>query len=108
MVKRRSERRGVVYGLVVMGQGEGGILPVESIAIPGTGKLKLTGSVGQVCYFLSFLSYAQMLIFSACFRTTNFIISLPQVWEIINNIWKARVICSNSNCRVTCDCWLLL
>ena len=49
--KEREERRGVVYGLVVMGQGEGGILPVETIAIPGTGKLKLTGSLGDVCYF---------------------------------------------------------
>ena len=48
--KEREERRGVVYGLVVMGQGEGGILPVETIAIPGTGKLKLTGSLGDVCY----------------------------------------------------------
>jgi len=46
--KEREERRGVVYGLVVMGQGEGGILPVETIAIPGTGKLKLTGSLGDV------------------------------------------------------------
>src|ERR1700678_1318339 len=89
MVKRRSERRGVVYGLVVMGQGEGGILPEESITIPGTGKLKLTGSLGQVCYFLSFFSYAgyaKMLIFSTRFRTTNFIILLPQVWEIINDM----------------------
>ena len=49
--KEREERRGVVYGLVVMGQGEGGILPVETIAIPGTGKLKLTGSLGDVCYY---------------------------------------------------------
>ena len=46
--REREERRGVVYGLVVMGQGEGGILPVESIAIPGTGRLKLTGSLGEV------------------------------------------------------------
>ena len=53
--KEREERRGVVYGLVVMGQGEGGILPVETIAIPGTGKLKLTGSLGDVCYFFLFL-----------------------------------------------------
>ena len=54
--KEREERRGVVYGLVVMGQGEGGILPVETIAIPGTGKLKLTGSLGDVCYtFFIFL-----------------------------------------------------
>ncbi|GLB44216.1 putative peptidase S16 family protein [Lyophyllum shimeji] len=43
-----EERRGVVYGLVVMGQGEGGILPVETIAVPGTGQLKLTGSLGDV------------------------------------------------------------
>ncbi|KAF8154154.1 Lon protease C-terminal proteolytic domain-containing protein [Crassisporium funariophilum] len=46
--REREERRGVVYGLVVMGQGEGGILPVETIALPGTGKLKLTGSLGDV------------------------------------------------------------
>ena len=46
--KEREERRGVVYGLVVMGQGEGGILPVETIAVPGRGKLKLTGSLGDV------------------------------------------------------------
>jgi ATP-dependent Lon protease len=60
--KEREERRGVVYGLVVMGQGEGGILPVETIAIPGTGKLKLTGSLGDVCYFISFFPlYAQLL-----------------------------------------------
>jgi ATP-dependent Lon protease len=41
-------RRGVVYGLVVTGDGEGMILPVESLAVPGTGKLKLTGSLGEV------------------------------------------------------------
>ncbi|EDR09374.1 uncharacterized protein LACBIDRAFT_248873 [Laccaria bicolor S238N-H82] len=45
---KEEERRGVVYGLVVMGQGEGGILPVETIAVPGSGKLKLTGSLGDV------------------------------------------------------------
>ena len=44
----REPRRGIVYGLVVMGQGEGGILPVETIAVPGTGQLKLTGSLGEV------------------------------------------------------------
>lgn len=46
--REREERRGVVYGLVVTGMGEGGILPVETIAVPGTGKLKLTGSLGEV------------------------------------------------------------
>ena len=35
---------GIVYGLMDLGQGEGGILPVEKIALPGTGRLKLTGS----------------------------------------------------------------
>ena len=47
--KEREERRRVVYGLVVMGQGEGGILPVETIALPGTSRLRLTGSLGGVC-----------------------------------------------------------
>ncbi|KAL0952321.1 hypothetical protein HGRIS_006603 [Hohenbuehelia grisea] len=46
--REREERRGIVYGLVVMGQGEGGILPVESIIVPGRGGLKLTGSLGDV------------------------------------------------------------
>ncbi|KAG6836975.1 hypothetical protein H0H93_016928 [Arthromyces matolae] len=46
--REREARRGVVYGLVVMGQGEGGILPVETIAVPGSGKVKLTGSLGDV------------------------------------------------------------
>jgi ATP-dependent Lon protease len=44
----REVRRGVVYGLVVTGQGEGGVLPVETIAVPGSGELKLTGSLGEV------------------------------------------------------------
>ncbi|KAI0326803.1 ATP-dependent protease La [Cubamyces sp. BRFM 1775] len=44
----REERRGLVYGLVVTGMGEGGILPIETIAIPGSGHLKLTGSLGEV------------------------------------------------------------
>ena len=46
--REREERRGVVYGLVVTGMGEGGTLPVETVAVPGTGKLKLTGSLGDV------------------------------------------------------------
>jgi ATP-dependent Lon protease len=46
--KEREEKRGVVYGLVVMGQGEGGILPVETMMVPGSGRLKLTGSLGDV------------------------------------------------------------
>jgi ATP-dependent Lon protease len=52
--REREERRGVVYGLVVMGQGEGGILPVETIALPGSGRLKLTGSLGDVSIRLIF------------------------------------------------------
>jgi ATP-dependent Lon protease len=48
--KEREERRGLVYGLVVSGLGEGGILPVETCTIPsGKGELKLTGSLGEVC-----------------------------------------------------------
>jgi ATP-dependent Lon protease len=51
--KEREERRGVVWGLVVMGLGEGAIMPVESIAVPGSGRLKLTGSLGDVSLCLS-------------------------------------------------------
>ncbi|KAF9074465.1 Lon protease C-terminal proteolytic domain-containing protein [Rhodocollybia butyracea] len=54
--RNRGSRRGIVYGLVVMGQGEGGILPVETIVVPtgnksGSGeggRLRLTGSLGDV------------------------------------------------------------
>ncbi len=49
--KDREEVRGVVFGLVVMGQGEGGVMPVETMMVPGTGHLKLTGSLGDVCLF---------------------------------------------------------
>lgn len=59
--REREERRGVVYGLVVMGQGEGGILPVETIALPGTGRLKLTGSLGDVCDALTSVLYSGYL-----------------------------------------------
>ncbi|TBU30927.1 ATP-dependent protease La [Dichomitus squalens] len=44
----REERRGLVYGLVVTGMGEGGLLPIETSAVPGSGNLKLTGSLGDV------------------------------------------------------------
>ena len=46
--REREERCGVMYGLVVTGMGEGGIMPVESTAVPGVGRLKLTGSLGDV------------------------------------------------------------
>lgn len=44
----RETKRGVVWGLVVTGMGEGEIMPIESIATPGNGNLKLTGSLGDV------------------------------------------------------------
>lgn len=46
--RMRESRPGVVYGLVVTGMGEGEVMPVESIAVPGKGRLKLTGSLGDV------------------------------------------------------------
>lgn len=46
--RERETRRGVVWGLVVTGMGEGEVMPVESIATPGSGQLKLTGSLGDV------------------------------------------------------------
>ncbi|PVF96387.1 ATP-dependent protease La [Serendipita vermifera] len=48
MEKEREERTGLVYGLVVSGHGEGGVLPVESVMTSGTGQLRLTGSLGDV------------------------------------------------------------
>jgi ATP-dependent Lon protease len=44
----REAKRGVVWGLVVTGMGEGELMPIESIATPGNGNLKLTGSLGDV------------------------------------------------------------
>lgn len=49
--KERSPKLGVVYGLVVSGLGEGGVLPVETCTIPGKGDLRLTGSLGDVSPF---------------------------------------------------------
>ncbi|CCM03218.1 uncharacterized protein FIBRA_05342 [Fibroporia radiculosa] len=47
--EEREERRGLVYGLVVTGMGEGDVMPVETSPVPeGSGKLKLTGSLGDV------------------------------------------------------------
>jgi ATP-dependent Lon protease len=46
--REREAWRGVVWGLVVTGMGEGATMPVESIATPGSGHLKLTGSLGEV------------------------------------------------------------
>jgi len=46
----REARRGVVRDLVVTGMGEGEIMPVESIATPGNGNLKLTESLDDVCF----------------------------------------------------------
>lgn len=46
--KERTPKTGVVYGLVVSGLGEGGMLPVETCTTPGKGDLRLTGSLGDV------------------------------------------------------------
>lgn len=54
--REREVRRGLTYGLVVSGMGEGGILPVETMIVPGGGKLKLTGSLGEVCRLFFFCS----------------------------------------------------
>lgn len=57
--REREEKKGVVYGLVVSGFGEGGVLPVESVMTSGSGKLRLTGSLGEVSvsarFFMPFL-----------------------------------------------------
>ena len=54
--KERSPKKGVAYGLVVSGLGEGSILPVETCMIPGKGDLRLTGSLGEVRSVPSFPS----------------------------------------------------
>ena len=71
--REREERRGVVYGLVVTGMGEGGILPVETIALPGTGKLKLTGSLGEVIKESGelALSWVKTNAYSLCITNTR-------------------------------------
>jgi len=58
---RGRGKRGVVFGLVVSGVGEGGVLPVESVFVPagtlgegrsGGGGIILTGMLGDVSSFL--------------------------------------------------------
>ncbi|EJU00206.1 hypothetical protein DACRYDRAFT_117270 [Dacryopinax primogenitus] len=44
----RTEKVGVVWGMVYTGEGEGGLLSVETVRVPGDGKLRLTGSLGEV------------------------------------------------------------
>ena len=57
--KDRTPKRGVVYGLVVSGLGEGGVLPVETCVIPGRGDLRLTGSLGDVRFISDFPSHLE-------------------------------------------------
>ena len=65
--REREERKGLVYGLVVSGHGEGGVLPVESVMTSGTGKLRLTGSLGDVSVTLH-LSTERLKNSSFCTR----------------------------------------
>ena len=51
-------------GLCLWEQGEGTILPVETIALPGTGRLRLKGSLGDVC--------ASVFHFQPCRRVDTF------------------------------------
>ncbi|KAG0702140.1 Lon protease C-terminal proteolytic domain-containing protein [Suillus ampliporus] len=46
--RKREEKRGVVYRLVVTSMGEGGTLPMENTALLGVRRLKLTASLGDV------------------------------------------------------------
>ena len=46
--RERKPLRAVIWGLVMTKMGEGATIPVESIATPGSGHLKLTGSLGEV------------------------------------------------------------
>lgn len=43
-----SPAPGIVHGLGYRGSGMGSVLVLEAIQVPGTGKLKLTGSLGEV------------------------------------------------------------
>lgn len=47
-IAERVPRVGVVTGLAYMGSGHGGLMFVEATAMPGTGKLQLTGKLGDV------------------------------------------------------------
>jgi ATP-dependent Lon protease len=57
--KDRSPKRGLVYGLVVSGLGEGSVLPIETCAMPGKGDIHLTGSLGDVSSTSKSLSRAR-------------------------------------------------
>lgn len=53
-------KRGVVNGLVVQGEGEGGLLSIETLLVPGTGRLRATGSLGGMLHFQARLHSVQM------------------------------------------------
>lgn len=46
--RQKRHGSGVVNGLAYMGSGNGGLLTLETSSMPGTGKLKLTGKLGEV------------------------------------------------------------
>ncbi|KAI8905596.1 Lon protease C-terminal proteolytic domain-containing protein [Gorgonomyces haynaldii] len=47
-VSERTQTPGVVTGLAYTGNGSGGMLFIEATSVPGHGKLKLTGKLGDV------------------------------------------------------------
>ncbi|OAD79248.1 hypothetical protein PHYBLDRAFT_154100 [Phycomyces blakesleeanus NRRL 1555(-)] len=47
-VAERDSQPGIATGLAYSGSGQGGILFIEATKMPGTGKLQLTGSLGEV------------------------------------------------------------
>ena len=49
-----------------MGQGEGGILLVETSALPGMGSLRLMGSLGNVCAVLFASNCVDVLTLFLC------------------------------------------
>ncbi|KAH9022790.1 Lon protease C-terminal proteolytic domain-containing protein [Lactarius pseudohatsudake] len=75
--REREARRGVVWGLVVTGMGEGEIMPVESIATPGSGHLKLTGSLGDVIKESAELALSWVKTHSYDLGITNIHLHLP-------------------------------
>ncbi len=87
--REREGRKGIVNGMVVQGEGEGGILSVETILVPGTGKLRLTGSLGEVIRESGeiALSWVSLLYLPSGFVHLNTILSM----KVKSNAYSLRI-----------------
>jgi ATP-dependent Lon protease len=76
-------RRGVVNGLVVQGEGEGSLLSIETLLVPGTGHLRATGSLGGMLCFST--------MFNLCSMATTFVAVIKESGDLALSWVRLRV-----------------